>query len=449
MDMKKMNRRSFIKKSTMAAAATAPFFIAKDLLANGSPNEKIKMAVIGLGKQAGAHLGPIASNPQTNLSAICDVDDERLDYVFNNYKCQRFGTKKYKDFREINADKSIDAVVIVTPDHWHTIQTVLAARAGKHVYCEKPLTYSIQEGHQMLTAVKKAGIVFQTGSMQRSDLGFSKQHQLVASGALGEIKEVWCNFGRKFPTFYNWPAEPLPKGMDWEMWVGPAPMREYSSHLLAHMYGNNGRKEAPYSHPWGEWRWHVDYGNGMQADWGAHHFDIAQWGLGMDGKGPKYVHVYESKGPTPGDTKNIYYEYENGAKVYYGVPGVVRTKGCTVNNPMVTFIGTEGIACASRGPHFWTDVKKWQSGKIPPATTATEVTNGHMQNFIDGIMTGRPVICPVEVGVSSCNMCIIGNIAHRLGRPLEWDWKTCTFKGDAEANKYLWRENRGEWAKVI
>lgn len=435
----------------MAAAVSAPFFIAKDLWANGSPNEKINMAVIGLGKQAGAHLGPICGNSQTNLSAICDVDDERLEFTnATRNKGNKFGTKLYKDFRDVYADKSIDAVVIVTPDHWHTIQTVLAARAGKHVYCEKPLTFSIQEGQQIINAVNKAGVVFQTGSMQRSDLGFGKQHQLVASGALGEIKEVWCNFGRRFPTHYNWAAEKLPKGMDWEMWVGPAPMREYSSHLLAHLHGNTGVKGEPYSHPWGEWRWHVDYGNGMQADWGAHHFDIAQWGLGMDGKGPKYVHVFESKnGGNPSDTKNIYYEYENGAKVYYGVPGVAAKKGCTVNNPMVTFIGTEGMCAASRGHWFWTDIEKWQSGKIPVGSAATEATNGHMQNFIDGIKTGRPVICPAEVGVSSCNMCIIGNIAHRLGRPLQWDWKTCTFKDDAEANKYLWRENRGEWANVI
>lgn len=445
----KISRRKFVKGTTIAAAS-APFFIAKDLWANGSPNEKINMAVIGLGKQAGAHLGPICGNPQTNLSAICDVDDERLEYVNavrnpNN----KFGTKKYKDFRDLYADKSIDAVVIVTPDHWHTIQTVLAARAGKHVYCEKPLTFSIQEGEYIKDAVKQAGVVFQTGSMQRSDYGFGKQNQLVRSGELGDIKEVWCNFGRRFPTFFNWPAEKLPKGMDWEMWVGPAPMREYSSHLLPHLYGNTGIKGKPYSHPWGEWRWHVDYGNGMQADWGAHHFDIAQWGLGMDGKGPKYIHVYESPNAgNPSDTKNIFFEYENGTKVYYGVPGVIRKLNCPNPSPMVTFVGTKGVCAASRGAFFWTNLEKWQTGKVP-AGFASDVTHSHMQNFIDGIKTGRPVICPAEVGVSSCNMCITGNIAHRLGRPLEYDWRTRTFVGDAEANKYLWREYRGEWAKVI
>ena len=449
-----MDRRSFIKRTTFAAAAAAPFFVAKDLFANGSPNEKVNVGIIGIGKQVGGHFGSYLGIDECRITAVCDVDTARTDYakqrIESDYKNRGHSVevKAFRDFRQMLADPSVDAVSIVTPDHWHAIMSILAARAGKHVYCEKPLTFTIQEGEQIVKAVKAAGVVFQTGSQQRSETSFRNAVQLARTGMLGDIKAVFCDVPWRFPVFYNWPAEELPSTMDWEMWVGPAPMRPYTRHLLHPLLAPNA-KGGIFGYAWGEWRWHYDYGNGMQGDWGAHHFDIAQWGLNMDGKGPKYVHVYESKGPTPGDTKNIYYEYENGAKVYYGVPGVVRTKGCTVNNPMVTFIGTEGIACASRGPHFWTDVKKWQSGKIPPATTATEVTNGHMQNFIDGIMTGRPVICPVEVGVSSCNMCIIGNIAHRLGRPLEWDWKTCTFKGDAEANKYLWRENRGEWAKVI
>lgn len=211
---------------------------------------------------------------------------------------------------------------IVTPDHWHTIMSVLAARAGKHVYCEKPLTFSVQEGRQIIDAVNANGVVFQTGSQQRSEAAFRNAVQLARTGMLGDIKCVYCNVPWRFPTVYNWPAEDLPKGIDWDMWIGPAPMRAYSDHLLARL---RKHPKGAYDYDWGEWRWHSDYGNGMQADWGAHHFDIAQWGLDMDGKGPKYIDVYEAKNPAfPNDTKSISYEYENGVKVYYGSPSILQ-----------------------------------------------------------------------------------------------------------------------------
>ena len=169
MKMQRLNRRSFIKKAGLAAALT-PFFTARDMFAQGSPNEKINIGIIGLGKQVGGHVWGAVSDSRCNLSAICDVDDERLahykkrieDKYAQNGKSNT--VKTYKDFRELIADKSIDAVFIVTPDHWHTIMSVLAARAGQHVYCEKPLTFSVQEGQQIIDAVNANGVVFQTGS---------------------------------------------------------------------------------------------------------------------------------------------------------------------------------------------------------------------------------------------------------------------------------------------
>ena len=445
-----LTRRNFLMKTGTAAAAS--FFIAKDILAQGSPNAKINVGLIGLGKMMSGHIGGLLSDKCCRITSICDVDDERLSYnkqrIETHYK--NAGTqieiKTHKDFRELLADKSVDAVFIVTPDHWHAIMSVLAARAGKHIYCEKPLMFSIQEGQEIINAVNANGVVFQTGSQQRSEWGFRQAVQLAQTGMLGDIKQVWCNFGRKFPVVYNWPSEELPKGFDWEMWVGPSPMRSYSHHLLPPLMKGGDK----YGYAWGEWRWHLDYGNGMQADWGAHHYDIAQWGLGMDGKGPKYIQVYEDQNPNiPSDKRNICYEYANGTKVYNGQPAILQKLGYNGKPAMVTFVGSEGIALASRGDVFWASKPNLMLGKIPPLKTAAYVSESHKSNFFNSILTGRPVICPPEIGVSTCNMCIIGNIAYKLGRRLEWDWKKSEFVGDAEANAYLWRENRGEWANVI
>ena len=317
MKEEKINRRSFIKRTAFATAAVAPFFIARDLLANGSPNEKVNVAVIGIGKQVPAHLS-YAGMDVCRLMAVCDVDTERTAWakqkLENDYKNsgQSVEVKTFRDFRELLADPSIDAVSIATPDHWHAIMSILAARAGKHVYCEKPLTFSIQEGEQVLKAVKAAGVVFQTGSQQRSETSFRNAVQLARTGMLGEIKAVFCAVPWRFPVFYNWPAEELPATMDWEMWVGPAPMRPYSRHLLHPLLPANARG-GRFGYEWGAWRWHYDYGNGMQGDWGAHHFDIAQWGLNMDGKGPKYVRPYTAQNPSNiHDKRSLFYEYENG-----------------------------------------------------------------------------------------------------------------------------------------
>lgn len=276
--------------------------------------------------------------------------------------------------------------------------------------------------------------------------------QLARTGMLGEIKAVFCAVPWRFPVFYNWPAEELPATMDWEMWVGPAPMRPYSRHLLHPLLPENARG-GRFGYEWGAWRWHYDYGNGMQGDWGAHHFDIAQWGLNMDGKGPKYVRPYTAQNPSNiHDKRSLYYEYENGTKVFYGHPTEhLKKLGANNLSPMVTFIGTEGTACASRGGFFWASSPSLMNVKLPEGQESAYVNGfgNHNRNFIESILTGRPTICPVEAGVSSSNMCIMGTIAHRLGRMLEWDWKKSTFVNDPEAVSLMWRENRGEWAKVF
>jgi predicted dehydrogenase len=446
------SRRSFLKQAGLASAAS--LLLPRGLFGQAPatpPNSRINIGVIGLGKQASGHITTFANDERCRVAAICDVDDERIEHVKNRLvqlagqRGEKADVACHKDFRELLADPSIDAVVIVTPDHWHAIQAILAARAGKAVYCEKPMTFTIEEGRRVVDAVRASGVVFQTGSQQRSDSGFRRAVQLARAGLLGEIKEVWCNFGRRYPVIHNWPAEEVPPGMDWEMWVGPAVMRPYTSHFLPRMMGGNPPR--PYGHDWGEWRWHLEYGNGLQADWGAHHFDITLWGLGADGRGPKYVEVFESKNPaTPSDNRHISYTFANGTKVVYGCPDEVKREsgGAT----QVSFVGTEATASGARGGKFWVSKPSLRNVRFGDEDSPVYVSDDHRANFIDAVLTGRPTICPAEIGQSSCNMCLVGNIAHLLGRSLEWDWRTRTFVGDEIANQYLWRENRGEWARI-
>ncbi|MDF9827283.1 putative dehydrogenase [Ereboglobus sp. PH5-5] len=444
-------RRDFLKQAAVAAGGA--LLLPRAVLARASSrNSLVNVGVIGLGRMASSHIRSFVNDERCRITAVCDVDDERIAYEKKNIASkyeQAYGEKisvaGYKDFRALLANPTIDAVVIATPDHWHAIMSILAARAGKAIYCEKPMTFTIEEGQRVVDAVRASGVVFQTGSQQRSDSGFRRAVQLARTGMLGDIKEVWCDFGRWYPTDYNWPAEPLPAGMDWEMWVGPAVMRPYTSHFLPPLMG--GTPPKPYGYPWGEWRWHIEYGNGLQADWGAHHFDIALWGLGLDGKGPKYVEVFPSPNPKmPADTKHISYTFANGTKVRYGCPDEVKRNSGKAT--MVTFVGTEATASCARGGRFWVNKPSLRNVRFGDGNNPVQVSNDHRRDFIDAVLTGRPTICPPEVGQSSCNMCLIGNIAHQLGRSLEWDWRTRSFVGDEVANRFLWRENRGEWAKI-
>ena len=448
-----VTRRQFIGRSSLALAGS--FLLPRALRsqpAAPSRNSLLNLGIIGLGRMASSHIGAFANDARCRITAVCDVDDERLAYEKKNiaekYR-QAYGEKTdvatHKDFRALLADPSIDAVVIATPDHWHALMSILAARAGKAIYCEKPMTFTVAEGRRVVDAARNAGVVFQTGSQQRSEASFRRAVQLARSGKLGEIKEVWCRFGRQYPVDFNWPAEPLPPGMDWDMWVGPAVMRPYTSHFLPRLIGGNPPK--PYGYPWGEWRWHIEYGNGYQADWGAHHLDIALWGLGLDGKGPRYIEVYPSQNPdAPADTKHIRYTFANGTKLHYGMPDRIKREAGGAD--MVAFIGSEGTASCARGGRFWASTPALRNVRFGDESSPVLVSNDHRRNFIDAVLFGRPVICPPEIGQSSCNMCLVGNIAHLLGRDLEWDWRARKFKGDEAANRYLWRKNRGEWANI-
>ncbi len=450
-----IDRRQFIK-GAMAAIAM-PLIFKGSLFAKGNfaANSRCNLGVIGCGKMADGHINGLTSRKDVRITAICDVDDVRLRYwekkISDNYAKRNQpadAPKAYKDFRQLLADPSIDAVYIVTPDHWHAIMCILAARAGKAIYCEKPMTFTIEEARKVTEAVQKAGVVFQVGSQQRSQEAFRHAAQLARNGYLGEIKEVWARLNYQMATTRNWNYEEVPAGVDWDMWCGPAPYNPYSNWLMPQI---NPQSENPFSeHGFPEWRTHIDYGNANQADFGAHHYDIGLWGLGLDGKGPKYVHVSD-KGDIKGERfgqpgRQYFYETEAGVKIY---------KGSHPEDPKghaVVFVGTEGICSADRGgmERFWAN-KNWLNdmkiGDSDENIYQRSIAD-HTANFFDAVFTGTSTIAPVEGGRSSAEISIMGNIAYKLGRSLEWDWKSGKFVNDDEANKLISRPNRGEWALI-
>ncbi len=320
------------------------------------------------------------------------------------------------------ARDDIDAVVIATPDHWHAIITIEAAKAGKDIYCEKPLSLTIREARQMANAVRRYGRVLQTGSMQRSMGQFRQACEIVRNGRIGKVREVYIglpNNGRSSEE--KWvPAEPIPEGFDYNMWLGPAPYKPFNSERVSGNYG-------------GGWRYFRDYSGGMLTDWGAHHFDIAQWGLGMDNSGPVEVLPADGK-----EIKTLTYRYPNGAVMMNGLP-----KDAPEGNG-VLFVGDSGKVFVSRG-----QIKTWPEEMVRIPTAANEIqlyrSNNHIGNWVDCIKSRDLPICDVEVGARSVTVCHLGNIAQWLQRPIKWNPQTEQIEGDPEAARWVDRPHRSPW----
>jgi len=284
---RRLNRRHFLK-ATSVATLTTPFLLysARAATARKAPNDRITLGVIGTGKQGRGLTNNFLGMPDTQVVAVCDVDTKRREHhrkmveefcrIKGNTEFK--GCAEYKDFRELLAREDIDAVVIAAPDHWHACIAIAACQAGKDIYCEKPLSLTIHEARAMVKAARKYDRVFQTGSMQRSSKEFRKACELVRNGRLGRIKQVIVDVGPPSVPC-DLPEEAMEPGLNWDMWLGPAPMRPYNSVLSP---------RGVHDH-FPNWRNYREYSGGMMTDWGAHHFDIAQWGLGMDDSGPVQI----------------------------------------------------------------------------------------------------------------------------------------------------------------
>jgi predicted dehydrogenase len=402
---RQFNRRQFLTAVSTAALST-PFLVHSVSAASKQfgPNDRITLAVIGTGTQGRGLMNNFLATPDTQVVAVCDVDTTRREH--HRKKVDEFyslkgnkefkGCAGYKEFSEVLARQDIDAVVIAVPDHWHAYVAIAACKAGKDVYCEKPLSLTIHEAREMVKAARKYDRVFQTGSMQRSSSEFRKACELVRNGRLGKIKQVIVDVGPPSAPC-DLPGEPLEPGLNWDMWLGPAQLRPYNSVLSP---------RGVHTH-FPNWRNYREYSGGMMTDWGAHHFDIAQWGLGMDDSGP--VEILPPEDPKA-------------------------TRG----------VRTEGKILVNRGKFEATPASL---GEEPLGANAIHLYNSysHTKDFLDCMRSRKKPICDVEIGCRSATVCHLGNLAYWNHRHLYWDPVKEQFIGDKEANQWLDRPKRGPW----
>jgi predicted dehydrogenase len=421
---RRISRRGFLKHvgTVSAAAVVFPYVVPSSVLGGAAPSERITIGFIAAGKQSKHLMGSFLGAGGTQVVAACDVDKLKLErgkkIVEDRYgnKGGYKGCSTYGDFRDLLARDDIDAVVISTPDHWHAITVVRSAQSGKDIYCEKPLSQTIVGARAMVNAVRRYGRVFQTGSMQRSDNRFRFACELVRNGYIGEVQTVTVGVGGPAED-KPLPAQPVPDYLDWDMWLGPAQWCPYNSELSPHLSWDG------FPH----WRYNSSFGGGGMTDWGAHHFDIAQWGLGMDETGPVEIIPPDGK-----DYKVLTYKYAN---------GIIMTRD---NANGILFTGTKGKVEVNRGYlKTWPDNLK--DVQIGPNEIHLYDSKNHYVDWLDAIRNRSKPICDVETGCRSVTVCHLGNIAYKLKRPLKWDPDREVFVGDAEANLLLARPMRSPW----
>ncbi len=449
---KNSTRRDFIRRSTLAAGTilSIPTIIPASALGrNGfvAPSDRVTLGFIGCGNQAENDARGFLRDNRVQVIAVCDVNRRSKGYwngklggreyirkmVDKTYR-DRFGKDyqacmEYEDFRAVLDRGDIDAVEVVTPDHWHAIPVMMAAAKGKDIYCQKPLTLTIQEGRDMANAVKKYNVVFQTGSQQRSNAGFRHVCELVQNGRIGTLEKVICGLPGGTPDFgktgHLTDPLPVPKGFNYDMWLGPAPEVPYCP----------ARTHVNY-------RWILDYSGGMVTDWGGHHPDIAQWGMDTEYTGPIAVKNARAKWSDHlvWDTAvNFYFEcvYENGVQL------IITDEA----KQGVTFHGSEGSLFANRRETSSNPASLIHS-KIKDGEKRLYYSEDHYRNFIDCVLSRQATIAPVEVAHRSITLAHLGNIAMILQEDLQWDPKAEKFLNHEKANSMRSRPMRDPWDKV-
>ncbi len=406
-----LSRRSFIKAGLATAAGTIFF----PYIARSNPigaNNRVRMALIGCGLIMGGHHGWAQSHSMIDLVAVCDVKKNQREAALARLKQKNPDAVGYVDYGDIMARSDIDAVIIATPDHWHAAISIDAMRAGKDVFVEKPMALTLDESAAMVAAENRYGRILQVGSMQRSDPAMRQAVDIVRNGWIGEITEIHIDLRGDFAPVSLLPEEPVPADIDYDRWLGPAPWRPYNNLRVLGNYG-------------GGWRIFWDYGSRKNGDWGAHHFDIVQWALDMDGNGPV---LFVPKGFEGSPYQ--YHQYANGLKVTASLKG-----GGPANGAMIRFVGKNGEVKVSRG-----EIETTPAGlasKIPSSSEFRAYrSNDHRQNWLDSIISRRPPICPATVGASTFDICGLAGIAERLNRPIHWNPEKREITGDPEASRF-------------
>jgi len=437
-----LTRRTFLKQAT-AVGVTAPAVINSSAIGafgTTAASERITLGIIGVGWRGFYHIQHMVNFPDVQILAVCDVVRSRRDAgqqcVEENYsqgqghKGSYRGVGSYNDFRDIVTRDDIDAVMIATPDHWHAIQAIESAKAGKDIYGEKPLARTVHEGRAMVRAVRRYGRVFQTGTQQRSSWGCRFACEIAQSGRIGELQEVVVSVGGPSGDCYA-PAEPVPEGMDYDMWLGPAPWHPYHANTNFHE--------------------HIDLAGGAMTNMGAHYFDIVQWGLGADDTGP-----IEIIPPDGNAHPYLTYKYASDVPVINGGFQPSWDAG-------IRFYGTEGWVEANhhgvmdaspksllRQPTRPDEVHLYNSPDPHPGGNRFGAQYGgytvrHYTDWIRAMRTRQRPAADVEIGCRSLTVCLLGNIAYWLKRPLKWDPASEEFPNDLEANRWLDRPMRPPW----
>lgn len=438
------NRRQFLKTAGAATAAgvTTPYWntAARADEPAAAASDKVILGSIGVGSR-GSQIANGAAKYGTMVAAA-DVDSSRVEKYCKGVQ-ERFGNtpEAYGDYRRLLERKDIDAVTIGTPDHWHTKIAIEAMQAGKDVYCEKPLTLTIEEGQLICKAVKDTGRVFQVGTQQRSDFRgrFLKAVTMVREGRIGDVKRVWLAIGSS-PEKGPFETEPVPKTLDWDMWQGQTPAVDYL------------KRRCHY-----EFRWWYEYSGGKMTDWGAHHVDIAQWACGLDDTSPVSITPLSSKHPVEfkdgypvlADRYNTATEFQIDCKFANGLEMRIAN---AIDEPVAQFgngvlwEGTEGRLFVNRGKLTGKPVEELADNPLPDdafvRTYKGRKPNNHMADFFDCIRTRELPISDVFSHHRMLTTCHLSNIAIRLGRSLQWNPETETIQGDPQAAAMTARTQR-------
>jgi len=429
--MKKISRRAFLGSGI--AAAGLPMLVPGRVLGKSggvAPSNRVAMGGIGLGGQGTGNMRGFLGRREVQFVAVCDVDrnhrlnaKKMIDARYKNEDCA-----DYNDFRELLARGDLDAVSIAVPDHWHSIPAIEAARAGLDIYAEKPLSLTIVEGRAMCDAVERHGVIWQTGSWQRSQEHFRQACEIVRNGWIGKVHTVKVGLPTG-PTCEPQPEMPIPEGFDYDFWLGPAPYEPYTE------------KRCHWN-----FRWILDYSGGQLTDWAAHHCDIANWGMGTEYTGPVSV---EGQGDYPKDglynaavDYHFYCQYAPEASP--GAPDGFVMDVSNKNRGGALWEGEDGWVWVDRGG-IDAEPKSLLQRRAGPNDLQLYKSRDHIQNFLECRKTRSTTITPIEVAHRAISIAHLGNIAMRLGRKIEWDPEKEVILDDLEAMRMLVRTMRGEW----
>ena len=450
-----ISRREFLSNSAKTAVGTSlafsfPSIVPASVFGKNAPSNRINVGAIGVGRISRGHdLPGVWSHDFAQVVAVCDLDTKRAEegrILVNEYYTKRDGkpydgVKVYHDYRELLNNKDIDAVIISTPDHWHALIGIAAAKAGKHIYMQKPASLTIAEGRLVSDVVQKSGVKFQIGSQQRSTEQFRYAAELVRNGRIGQLKNVYVGLPGD-PSGEEEKEMPVPPNLNYDMWLGSTPNVYYTEKRV---HPQNG-----YDRP--GWLRCEQFGAGMITGWGSHHIDSAHWGMGMEKSGP--VEVWGHADFPKKGLWNVHGIFKTEALYANGVKMIVSNE---LPNG-IKFEGTEGWIFVSRGDYQATSTdpvaKGGQAKKIdagdPKILTSVigpnefhfMVSKQHHGNWLESIRDNKQPIAPVEEAHRSCSACLVHHIAMKLGRKVYWDPAKEQFKNDNEANGMLSRNQR-------